>query len=177
MEMVRKAVTYGEASLLCDSTHKGWNSHCTSAEPSLIFLLHPGPAEPCRTGTQWPGHDRDAGAWSCRMSPASEWWLLPVDGHHGRSQLVLDKDRHGHHEATLMEAGGQEGAVLGTAALVHAELVVVPGAVPRRHEDVHQWSLCVLRVPPACKTNPHVGSERGKEAIRASAVPSKGSLL
>lgn len=54
-----------------------------------------------------------------------------------------------------MKARRQEGAVLSTAAFVHAELMVVPSAVARRQEDVHQWVLCTLRVPPACKTDPN----------------------
>lgn len=41
--------------------------------------------------------------------------------------------------------------MLGTAALVHAELVVVPGAAARRQQDVHQRVVHVFRVPPACK--------------------------
>lgn len=41
--------------------------------------------------------------------------------------------------------------MLGTAALVHAELVVVPGAAARRQQDVHQRVVHVFRVPPACE--------------------------
>lgn len=63
-----------------------------------------------------------------------------------------------------MKARGQESAVLGTAALVHTELVVVPGPAAGRQEDVHQRTLHVLRVSPACKTNPNRGSDGGKGA-------------
>lgn len=107
--------------------------------------------------------DRDSGASAghrhCHVSPGCERWVLPVNGHHGRSQLVLNKDRHGHHKAALVKARGQEGTVLGATAFVHTELVVVPGPAAGCQKDVHQRALRVLRVSPACKTNPNRGSD------------------
>lgn len=86
--------------------------------------------------------------------PAVRVWdagTLPVEGDRGGSQLVLHKHRNVHEEAAGLEARGEEGAVLGVAAFVHAELLAVSRFAARGQEDVHQRGLFILRVSPVCK--------------------------
>lgn len=157
--------------------HKAWNSLCALllSLPSLSFLFQEATPSP-RIST---GTGQTTGIWELGLDtrtaqPASS--LLPVLSHHGGSQLVLHQHSHGHLEAALVEAGGEEGAVLGPAALVDTELIEVAGAAARGQQDVHQRPLLILRVPPACKETP-ARSDRARGSCRhgpkgAGTVPS-----